>query len=799
MAFLGGAGFIAHKLYLNLQPEELVEVQLETPSLPTVSFSISGRNVNELLAYKREMDVSAAREYLTPLDAQGKLNIVINDYGNDIQSASYAVMTLDGKTTLFTDEISVEEYETSLALGIVTTDVVESVLHIKLLVGDEEIHYYTRIIGYDQLMLEENLSFIEEIHKATMDTEQWEYLDDILDSVVDAGDPDLSNVNLKSSMDEIQWAGLDTKIIGEVKWRITETSSVYTGIELSYVLQVKTEVGSEYFRVEEYFRTSYSSSKEEVLLNDYQRTASQFYKPNAENVEYKKIKVAVNGDVLDVVESEDENIIAFVQAKELFSYNSKENIFTKIYGDNTWLGYEELDSRYLINQYDVRALDVDEDGNISFIVFGYVNGGENEGLVGTSIYYYDALEGVTLEKAFICGDKSFAQSKEELAQNAYYNTENQEIYIMVNQIIYAINLESMDKRQISQRLHQGEYVFSEEKDYIAFNNGEGDILSSLTVLSIESGEEYNIHAKDGENIYPFGFVGADLVVGYGSKEATKDNYRGQEITPAYQVEVRDESNKVIKTYSKDNYFIEDISVEDRVLYLNQVTLKDGIYNMAESEYIANNISVKESGIAISDGTDEHLGRVKYITLRNTTSVDWISTQATNMKNENKIIIVYESNGDEQMYHVYAYGKLYKSCKDFAEAIALADTHYGYVLNNNQGYSWRRGARALNYTSISSESQIKSKLKGGMTAMELVQSYAPDSLQNYTGLSLENMCYLINQDQVIAMKFNTGSWGVLTGYSIDTIYYLDESGVKRSGDINRLSSQVETLIGNSNLY
>ncbi len=799
IAFLSGVVFVGYSLYMNVQPKEMVELIAEDPSLPTISFVVNGYKVNELLAYKREMDISAARENLTPLDPQGKINMVINQYGNTIDRVTYTVSTLDGNTILHSDEVAVENEGISLSLGIAATAIVESMLNIKLEVNGEELNYYTRIIAYDQLMLEENLSFIEGVHNATLDPQKWDYLDEIIDSLAETGDIDLANVNLQSSIDEIQWGGLKGNVIGEVRWRISEASAVYTGVELSYLLQVESENKLDYFMVEEYFRTSYSSSKEEVQLSDYQRTAAQLYQADEKDLDYKKLNLAVAGNGFEFIQSEDENIVVFAQAKELYSYNSKENCLVKVYGDDSWFTKVEPDARDFINQYDVRALDVDADGNISFIVYGYVKSGENEGLVGTSIYFYDANECITQEKAFICGDKSFAQSKEELAQNAYYNTENQEVYILVNQIIYAINLVTLEERQISQRLHQGEYVFSEDKDYIAFNNGEGDILSSLTVLSVETGEEYKVDAKDEGNVYPLGFVGYDLVIGYANKEDAGMNYRGEEITPAYEVEVRDESNKVIKTYSKDNHYVEDVTVEDKVLYLNQLTVKDGVYNMAGSEYIANNVSTQESSIAESDGTDEQYGKVKSITLKNTSTKTWAYKQATLMENEGKIIIAYESYSDDQVYYVHAYGKLYKSCKSLAEAIALADAHYGYVLNNNQGYSWRRGARALNYAAITSANEMKSKLKDGMGVVELVQSYSPNNLQNYTGLNLETMCYLINQDQIIAVKFNAGNWVVLTGYTTDTIYYLDETGAKGSEDINKLSSQVDTIIGNSNLY
>lgn len=786
-------------IYQNGRTQEFVVAELAEPTLPTISFVIHDYKVNELLAYTREMDISAAREWLTPVDAQGKVHIQINDYGNDIQGASYQVNTLDGKDVLLEGELESELGELQdINLNVSTTDILESVLNIKLTIDGEDVHYYTRIVGYDQLMLEENLNFVDSVHNATLDKKEVDYLSSVLDNIVESNVNDLQNVSLNSSIKEIQWCDLNPTTVGEVKWRITESSSVYTGIELNYIVNVNIGNGPQYYMVQEYYRTGYNKASEMIQLDGYMRNTTEIYQSQESDIDQKKIKIGLNGQALGVTESPDQNIVTFTQAKELFSYNSNENKMRKIFGNHTWSN-DHSDSRLFINQYDVCVIDVDNSGNISFIVYGYVNRGENEGLVGTSIYYYDALLNTTVERAFICTDKSYSVYRDEFIDSTYYRTSNQEIYIIVNQIIYAINLETMKQRQISQELESEGYTFSNDKGYLAFNSGEEDILSKITVLSVDTGEEYTVQARDDEFIYPLGFVGADLVVGYAREKDTLDNYRGEPITPAYEVEVRSIEGDVIKTYKQDKCFVESASIEEQVVYLNQVTELNGEYVNVGVEYIANNEAQKESSVGVVKSSDNLFGTVKSIMLNSEPEGEWTYEEAIHTANKYKIIIAYETSGKKREYQVYAYGKMYKKCDSIEEAIALADTHYGYVLNANQGYIWRRGARALNYSNFVLEDEIKAKLASGLGVMEVVQHYGANSIENYTGLTLENLCYLIYQDQVIGVEFTDGNKGILTGYTVDTIYYLDESGTKRSGDIARLSSQVDTIMGNSNLY
>ena len=52
-------------------------VDLGEPSLPRISFTVQGKNVNALAGYVNEMDITAMRDTITPLEENGTLQMAV--------------------------------------------------------------------------------------------------------------------------------------------------------------------------------------------------------------------------------------------------------------------------------------------------------------------------------------------------------------------------------------------------------------------------------------------------------------------------------------------------------------------------------------------------------------------------------------------------------------------------------------------------------------------------------------------------------------------------------------------------
>ena len=72
---------------------------METASLPTISFTFQEQKMNQLAGYVNEMDIAAVREPTVPLNDDGKVSVNIQKYGQNISKLHYEILSIDGTET----------------------------------------------------------------------------------------------------------------------------------------------------------------------------------------------------------------------------------------------------------------------------------------------------------------------------------------------------------------------------------------------------------------------------------------------------------------------------------------------------------------------------------------------------------------------------------------------------------------------------------------------------------------------------------------------------------------------------
>lgn len=792
---LGLLSYLAYWLYDNRVEEKVAETS--SPTLPTIAFWVEGYQVNELNGYVDDMNLATTRDTLTPVNVNGNIEMTIKSYGNVIREVTYEVTTLDGKKQLTSG--TVEDFDKEkvvLELEGASSNIEETILKVTIKLKNKDIDFYTRIVAYDQLMLKENMDFVSDMHKSLFNKEL-----DLVNMVqyFPSSQGNSGNLNVitnNSNLEEVMWSGLQPQVKGNVRMEVLESTSVFTCMKLSYVVTISSEGTVKEFNVVEFYRTSYSSSTKMVALNQYKRTMEEIFNPNEENISGTWLNLGVANSDIDFKESENLESIAFVREKQLWCYNVESHKITKVFSfdQNVILATGEKDPRSIFGDHDINIIDVEDNGSITFTVYGYMNSGTNEGRVGTAIYSYDAIDNVVIERAFVSSDRAYAIARNELAQGVYYSKNQNTVYIFAQGAIHQINLETKEQEKLSQDLDSSQYVVSRDGVHIAYNNGSTRVESRVTVLNIEENTQYHIDAESGENIYPLGFIDGDIICGYAKATDKKYDQLGNEITPAYALEIQNEERVVVKHYESEGKLIRDISIDERMVVIDLVYLKDGVYMTADEDYITNNMDITTQQVEQSYTIIGDVGQVQVLKLQRTIPEDGIEIlNAKIIYNGDALTVAYQKTEPDTKYYVYAFGDMVEEFDKVGEAIKLASPNYGSVIDQNQNYVWRRSARALRYTS-SMESGLKTKLKSGMSAMDILTDMAGTNIITYTGASVEQMCYLINKGQVIACRFTDGSWGVFVGYTVDNIYYLNESGSRISTNMNRLDGSVVELVG-----
>lgn len=83
---------------------------------------------------------------------------------------------------------------------------------------------------------------------------------------------------------------------------------------------------------------------------------------------------------------------------DIWSYNTATNKLVQVFSFRKQDAIQNFDARENISQHDFKIIRVEESGDIDFVVYGYMNRGEQEGQTGTAVYHYYSDQNVLEEK-----------------------------------------------------------------------------------------------------------------------------------------------------------------------------------------------------------------------------------------------------------------------------------------------------------------------------------------------------------------------------------------------------------------
>ena len=197
---------------------------------------------------------------------------------------------------------------------------------------------------------------------------------------VSSDNSNLNHVTIESDVTNVMWGVLKPEIASDVNWDIKETNSVYTSILLKYRVKCIGETKEEVYEVNEFFKVRKYGKK--LYLLAYDRTMEQLPDKNGDVVSAKGVELGITSAEVLYKVTKDGNQVAFVQGRQLWSYDRNDDSLTLVFGFEDG---EKEEVRNTYDQHDIRITTMDDKGNMSFMVYGYMNRGSHEGEVTITI------------------------------------------------------------------------------------------------------------------------------------------------------------------------------------------------------------------------------------------------------------------------------------------------------------------------------------------------------------------------------------------------------------------------------
>lgn len=773
---------------------------MEEATYPVITMETGeGVRYNSLHGYAYEMDIRQMNSVITPLPSDKKLNTVIASYGEEITGISYKVMDILTGELIEETEVkgyTVKNYEVEAVLNIknLVENGEEYMLEVCLTTSEhEKIFYYTRIVAGAYSGVSEKLNFALEFNGYIYDKAKLNNIAKWLEPSSGADNTNFGYANINSSLAHIGWGDLNPTVESAIIPDINEISGETASITLNYVIAMPADDGT-YFscKVEEFYRVRITS-RDRYLLNFERNTDAIFSSSN--DVNPSRITLGIRSELDAHTENtSDGKFIYFASDGNLWCYNQEQQEFTKIFS----FGAQDVDGvRENYDRHKIQIIKVEENGNVRFAVYGYMNRGTHEGCVGAGIYYYDAKSSQVTENLFVPVKVPYEVLRENIGELFYVNDYNV-CYFILGNTLYSVDLTSMEYMEEAKNLTEGMYAVSRDQSIIAYpNQEEGREYASISVFNMGQGGKYVIEAPQGQFVRVFDFIDSDLFYGYVNQSDVYRRVDGELVLPAYRMEVMDREHNLIKTYEQENVYIERTQVSGMRLNIYRLQKsQEGFVSTSMDQLLNKDENTVDEVMNVGTIVTDKWKKEVVLNIKKTyAATDKIIVKAAEeIFFSEDVMLSFNWQEDERLtYYAYGNGRLQGEYDNPGQAIQKANETVGYVAGSDGKIYWRRlksnsaKVKQLTYeyhTNSLCSCLITLLRKGGyawdISGVTTGERTAVNVIDDATGGRSLNLCmadvdtvlyYIDNQIPVIG-RINTGSYVLIIGYNSEEIVYYD---------------------------
>lgn len=841
--FIVAVGFFnkfKNKDYENLAAE------MKDAYLPFAYIKYDDIYINAMHGYTSPVDTTLLRESITPVDESKKVYVIVEDKTDFGESYSYELRSIAGDSLIEDGKPIIENLDgntKSLEINI-TMDIqpdMEYMLIVKI-ENNEEItaRYYTRIVLNNNYHANLLLRFVNDMHELTFDTDvykedsplyqfQKDYNGSYQGMLEDYG---LGHVNLSSSYEAITWNGLKPMIITSIIPTIKEIDSYYAVIELEYKMMTNSlEDVSSYYTTKEFYQVSYNEG--DIRLLNFDRYVDEYFGRNDVDSLNNVYEIGIVSDPFpDYRFSSDNKKLAFVRNGQLWMYNYSKNQISLVY--SFWLDdFENATNTY--DNYDINIISMDDDANITFAVYGYMNRGVHEGKLGIGLYKFSADSLILDELLFVETNVPYEVMKNQLSKLTYYDGTN--FFFTLGNKVTRIDIEKEEISYLVDGVSANSIYASANMEVIAYNTSDIQTENNKIVLiNLKTGNSYDITSKANECLICYGFKDSDLIYGIsevGDKDIIKDMKSfestrllddNKDTIPATKVCIIDENGEKIKEYKKDDFYIAQVEIETDLLYLTRCKKQEGSFVSASDDFITFKADDENPGIRTEFRTSNEGFYKLYFTVPEGIYLTYkpnLNITKSNISSKSLEMVVSIPN-DGANYMVYDNLGLAKIYEVAGDAINYAVLISGIVISKNGEVVYRQ-KEAEEYNTIASAIFHQSSrsidaslydclymvlnyqgadvtynnLKELTDAVEILDTYGRYEGADITGLDLGLVLSYVGNSIPVISRITDGRYVLIVSYnSVDIRYYdpvIDEEVVTSREEYERMMEQAGSVM------
>lgn len=773
----------------------------------------AGTKYNYMHGYTGDVDQRLIHDAVTPITSDRKLDIYIRQYGNVISGISYELRSLDG--TGLVERSDVQDYDSDggvvhASMGFRNLMDTGREYMLKVNVTTEQsvnASYYTRIVIMDDSYTDRKLDYINFFSGCTMDADSLNQITAKLETDSSGDNTNLGRVNIHSKLSQIGFATLRPELEGERYITINEIDGATASISVRYTAVTDDDRGSFRYNVREFYRINQPDDTVTYVYS-YDRWMNQIFDPDYAVSSTGELYLGISSD--DDIEMKSDStgkLTCFVRENSLWRFNSVKNEFVKLFD------FSQGDTPDLREDYDehaIKILDVNSNGDVRFIVYGYMNRGVHEGRTGISVFKYDSSENTTEEIIFIPKEEPYKSIAQDISVLAYVN-ENDILYLYNDSTIYSVDCNTKECMVVADRVITDSCAMSEAGGMVMYQTGEKSYdCSEMYIMLLENGEKYRIEADEGRRIKALGFVDGNVVYGQARADMIYVDNDGNVTFPMEAVSLMNNQYEIVREYAAANTYITGVSFKEGQITMQRATL-DGNNNLIRisDDRLLSSAKDSTSALVLTERTTEKRQREKYISLRVKAGTNKATDKNTSYRfGSNATINMAADDKTSDKYYVYGYGCLYDVTQNLAQAMQSASESGGVVVNGEAQTIWSRYKSQEKTIKISSNVMVTGedsrmaavntlvKFAGasgsdisGKTTTECIEAAAGNVI-NLTGSEISNALYFVDKGYPLIARIGSDEYCIVYGYTSSSVKTLDmHTGESKSYSIKEFDGML----------
>lgn len=745
--------------------------------LPEVMVQFGDVLTNRMYGYRQPMEADFVRDSVTPLDTTKKLTLVVNPYDTKVRNLSYEIRTSDGSKvmenrtikSLDTGSDGYLRTEIEISSGLLMNQ--EYSLQITLSTNHGDAYYYTRVVSRSATYTEQYAKFADDFVQMSLDKTQADNLAAYLETSDSASSRNFAGLNINSPLADISWGNLNPQLSKAGIPVIKDINETTASISIEYEISAQNENGNtEYYLVTDFYRMRYDETR--IRLLDFKRSASEVFDPSLSVISNSGLLLGVRSKDVDYLTNEDGSVTAFTQNGDIWSYVPDTGKFVEIF---TFRKDTESDFRDARVEHDIKLLSVENNGDVDFMVYGYMNRGAHEGYSGVGIYHYNNDQGAIEEQVFIPCTESFEFLQEDLGTLSYVNQSGQ-LFIMIAGNLYQINIDENTYEVLADHIDSDDFGVSVTNAHAAWKSESGDYAGQIEFIDFDTMERRRIVPEASQKLDLLGFMNEDLIYGIVLDGDTLPNATGYMIDGITTFRIEGFDGTVKKEYHQDGLYVAGVTVGTTLMEFTLVQKSGDIYKGVKKDNIMNNSTDATDKTSVEQTSSSRQGVIVRLTSEDSPSSEEPLILYAKVRNagEKVVDIQVDKSSVEEVYYVYAGGGLDSVWTDPAKAVQRADKQTGVVLNRAQQYVWERGNMKTQITLNTTD--IPEIIRTASLDVQNLQNGLGDSAKviDLTGCSLENVLYEVSAQRAVIARTGSDSSVVIVGYDQYNTYLLDPS-------------------------